>query len=182
MPKITLNTVLSVLAVGIVALFAGRYFYMKPGMINGEMAPGFSAELQNGSRFQLKELRGQYVLLDFWGSWCPPCRAENPALVKLYEEYQNASFEQASGFQIVSIAVEEQKERWERAIKRDGLKWPYHIYDKASSLRFFDSRLAELYGVKEVPTKYLLNPQGRIIAVNPSPEQIGRMLDKYRQN
>lgn len=178
MPKLSFNTILSVLAVGLVALFVGRYFYMKPGMINGEQAPGIRAPLLNGGDFQLSDLEGQYVLIDFWGSWCPPCRQENPALVKLYNKYKAANFEQAQGFTIVSIGIEDKRERWVNAIQQDSLNWPYHVYDEASSLRFFDSEIAQRYGVKQVPTKYLLNPEGRIIAVNPSVEEVEQRLSQ----
>ena len=176
MPKLSFNIILSVLAVGLVALFVGRYFYMKPGMINGEQAPGFKAQLLSGEAFRLSELEGQFVLIDFWGSWCPPCRKENPALVELHNKYKKADFEQAQGFSIVSIGIEENRERWLAAIRRDKLDWSYHIYDEATSLRFFDAEIAQRYGVKQVPTKYLLNPEGRIIAVDPTPEEVDQRL------
>lgn len=182
MPKLTFNTLLGLLAVGLLALFVGRYFYMQPSLINGERAPDFEAELLDGNAFALSELQGQYVLIDFWGSWCPPCRKENPELVALYDKYHSASFQDAKGFTIVNIGVEEQEARWKKAIKQDQLHWPYHIFDQASSLRFFDSRLAELYGVKQVPTKYLLNPDGRIIAVDPSAEQTDKILAEASSN
>ncbi|HKK78162.1 MAG TPA: TlpA disulfide reductase family protein, partial [Phaeodactylibacter sp.] len=121
MLKLNFNTILSLLAIGLVALFVGRYFYMKPGMVNGEQAPGFEAQLLNGEDFRLSELKGQYVLIDFWGSWCPPCRKENPELVDLYHKYKQTNFEQAQGFTIVSIGVEENRERWLNAIQRDEL-------------------------------------------------------------
>lgn len=176
MPKLSFNALLSILALGLIALFVGRYFYMKPGMINGQPAPGFEATLLDGQAFRLSELEGQYVLLDFWGSWCPPCRKENPELVQLYDRYSEANFEQAQGFTIVSIGIEDNRARWKKAIRSDELHWPYHIYDQATSLRFFDSEIAKLYGVKQVPTKYLLNPDGRIIAVKPTVAELDKRL------
>ncbi|MCO6493426.1 MAG: TlpA family protein disulfide reductase [Phaeodactylibacter sp.] len=176
--KITFNTVLNILLAGVIVLFISRHFYKQPGFVNGEPAPDFTATTIGGEPFQLSALRGQYVLLDFWGSWCGPCRKENPALAQVYAQYQNARFKGAEGFAIVSIGIEENEGRWRRAIERDGLRWPYHILDKASSLRFFDSELARQFSVREVPTKYLLNEKGVIIAVNPSAEELGRLLEE----
>ena len=85
----------------VLALVLGRYVYFKPSVSHGEAAPEISATLLNGSEFKLSALRGNYVLLDFWGSWCGPCRRENPSLVKLYNTFHGQSFEAASGFEIV---------------------------------------------------------------------------------
>ncbi|MEM1318721.1 MAG: TlpA disulfide reductase family protein [Bacteroidota bacterium] len=174
MLKYILNAIL-ILAVGFVV---GRYFYMKPKHINGERPPAISAQLQDGQTFQLKDLQGQFVLIDFWGSWCGPCRGENPSLVKLYEKYNQARFEEAKGFEIVSVGIEQNSKRWQRAIEKDGLSWPYHILDQASNLRFFDSPIAADFGVKQVPTKYLINPDGIIMGVNLSVEEMDKMLAK----
>ena len=144
--------------------------------MNGELTPDFTATTITGEQLQLSSLRGNYVLLDFWGSWCGPCRQENPGLVQLYDKYQNTSFQQAESFVVVSIGIEENESRWRRAIERDGLHWPHHILDTATSLRFFDSELAQQFGVKQVPTKYLLNEKGLIIAVNPSVKELDRLL------
>ncbi len=150
----------------------GRYFYFKPKYINGEQAPDFSGQLLNGADFSLSDLKGHYVLLDFWGSWCGPCRKENPALVALYRDFQGSSFQDADGFEIVSIGIEQNEDAWKAAIQRDGLIWPYHI----SENQRFKSPTALKYGVREVPTKYLLNPRGQIIGVNLPVAEIRRML------
>lgn len=174
--KITFNTILNILLLALIGLFIARYFYRQPSFVNGESAPDFTAGTIGGGQLRLSSLRGHYVLIDFWGSWCGPCRKENPALAALYDKYKDASFRQAEGFELVSIGIEENESRWRNAIERDGLHWPYHILDKAGSLRFFDSELAQLFGVKQVPTKYLLNEKGQIIAVNPSVEELDKLL------
>ena len=168
--KITFNVVLNVLLLVVMLLLIGRYFYFQPRFINGERAPAFRTELMNGEPFQLAELRGQYVLIDFWGSWCPPCRQANPGLVGLYRKYGGR------GFEIVSVAVEREAEPWRRAIERDGLYWKYHILDRTTNMKFFDSALASLYGVKQLPTSYLLNEAGIIIGVDPSPGEVEEIL------
>ncbi len=151
----------------IAGVIIGRYLYMKPGFVNGEMAVDFAiSDTQN-----LSDLQGNYVLLDFWGSWCGPCRKENPTLVEFYKNYHER------GLEIVSVAVEEKEERWRRARQKDGLIWPHHVFDQATSLSFFDSPVATKYSVKSIPTKYLLDDKGMIIAVNPSWENLEKLLN-----
>lgn len=178
MKKLSLNLILNILLIGIIGIYIGRYFYMKPKFINGEKAPDFSAALIHGSQFSLSKLRGRYVLLDFWGSWCGPCREENPKLVALYREFKRKRLKKADGFEIVSVGIENHAPRWSRAIENDGMIWPYHILDVSSNMKFFNSPIAQLYGVKQIPTKYLINPEGRIIGVNLSTEKIRAILEK----
>ena len=153
--------------------YALKYLYFKPRYVKGEMAPVFNTELLNGQSFGLEELRGKYVLLEFWASWCGPCRVEHPALRQFYQEFRDKRFKDADGLEIVSVAIEDSRERWQQAIEKDGLIWPYHI----GEFERFQSQIASLYGVKEIPTKYLINPQGEIIGVNLSIEEMARLLD-----
>ncbi len=163
----------------IVALFfVGKYFYMKPSQGTGESAFEFEAKLIDGSSFKLSDLKGQYVLVDFWGSWCGPCRKANPKLVQLHNQFKDTKFEDASGFQILSIGIEESELRWKNAIQKDGLNWKYHVLDKTESLRFFNSPIATQFGIKEVPTTFLLNPDGLIIATNATAEKMAATLSE----
>jgi thiol-disulfide isomerase/thioredoxin len=162
---------------GVVALvLLGRYLYMQPAQSEGDGLPSFEATRLDGQPFSLQALRGRYVLLDFWGSWCAPCRRQNPELVALYRQYGQSRFTDAQGFTIVSIGIEEDQDRWRRAIERDGLAWPDHILDLSSSLRFFNSPLAKRYNIRQVPTTYLLGPKGNIIAINLPPAQVDLYL------
>lgn len=163
-----------VLLVG--GFIVGQYFYKLPKFVNGETALDFSVTLNDQETFHLSDLKGNFVLLDFWGSWCGPCRAQNRDLVRLHKKFENARFQKAKGFEIVSVGVETNADRWQRAIAKDGLNWTYHILDKATSLRFFDSPIAKLYGVKELPTTYLINEEGFIMGVNLSIEEIDKLL------
>jgi len=163
-----LNALLVLLAAGLLI----NYIYRLPRFDDGESAPTFKATLMDGSSFDLADMKGKYVLLDFWGSWCAPCRRENPEIVKLRQTFGGQQFADAGGFEVVSIAIETNEARWKNAIAKDGLSWRYHI----AQLDRFDSPIAQLYGVKEIPTKYLLGPDGNIISVNDSPADIAEFL------
>lgn len=163
-----LNIILLILVVGLIA----NYFYRLPKYESGEKALDFTSTLLSGDTFSLSQLRGSYVLLDFWGSWCGPCRKENPDLVNLYNEMKDQKFKAAGSFQIVSIGIETKKDNWENAIQKDGLIRPYHI----GEMDRFSGKIAKLYGVREIPTKYLINPEGVILFVNEDISQIRSYL------
>lgn len=149
-----------------------NYFYRKPKLAEGQKALDFQSELISGEIFHLSDLRGRYVLLDFWGSWCGPCRKENPQLVQLYHETKDQSYTDADGFDIISVAIETKKSAWLKAIQSDGLVWPYQIgeFDR------FSSPIASMYKVREIPTKYLLDTTGAVILVNPKVAEIRQFL------
>lgn len=176
MGKINFNTILNILLVVIILIYAGRYLYMQPSFHNGDVAPDFSATTITGQALNLSKLRGNYILLDFWGSWCGPCRKENPNLVKLYDTFRDKKFKNAEGFEIISVAIERNEESWKRAIQRDQLTWPLHILDLTTNMKFFNSKIAEKYQVKQIPTKYLINPSGKIVGVNMNAQQIEQVL------
>ena len=156
----------------------GRFVYMLPSVASGEDAPSINGTLLNGEQFDLKDLRGQYVLVDFWGSWCGPCLKEIPGLKKLHAKYQNANFEEAKGLTIVSIAIERDERRWASAVQRTGMNWKHHLVDLTTSFKFLNSPLAQEFGVKQVPSKFLLNKEGTIIGVNQRIEELDAFLEK----
>jgi len=122
----------------------------------------------------LSQLKGKYVLLDFWGSWCKPCRESHPQLIDLYNQFHSMDFKDGSGFEIVSFGVERNPGSWQNAIKDDKLDWPYHLV----STNLFDNPTVEAYKVKQIPTRFLINPEGTIIAIDPTFNAISALLQK----
>jgi len=171
------NKLFLILAVVLLSVFI--FSKMAPKS-TGKKAPAIAEELLDGQRFELQQLRGQYILLDFWGSWCPPCRRDNPNLVKLYDKFNGRQFKKAEGFEIVSVALEKNDKRWQKAIIKDGLRWRYHIL-RTSRLVATDA-LAYKYGVKDLPTKFLIDPEGIIVGVNLSKEEIENILEEQLVN
>lgn len=149
-------------------------FFKSPDQKKGKTAPEFSAELIDGTPFSLSDLRGQYVLIDFWGSWCPPCRRDNPKLVQLHKEFNGKKFQDAQGFELVTIALERNDRYWKKASENDGFVWKHQIVTQAKAVLL--SPLAQKYNVSEVPSKFLVNPQGEIIGVNQSYEELSSFL------
>ena len=167
----------TIISIVFVAIFlAARFYYFKPSVGKGEKAPPITSTLINGNAFDLDQLENRFVLVDFWGSWCGPCRRENPNLVSLYTKFNEQKFKNASGFDIVSVAIDKSESALLKAIERDGLKWPYHIFDKATSLRFFNGPISDIWGVNEIPQKFLIGPEGNIILTNPTMIELNDFL------
>ncbi|MBC7884014.1 MAG: TlpA family protein disulfide reductase [Saprospiraceae bacterium] len=169
-----LNKFLNIILVLLVTGYVIYYVYRMPKYKSGEKAQDFTSNLISGDSFKLSELKGYYVLLNFWGSWCGPCRKENPELVMLYQSMKDKTFTTAGRFEIVSIGLESEKGKWERAVQIDGLAWKYQFVE----LDRFSGPIAKLYGVKELPAKYFISPEGMILMVNPKISEIHDYLDE----
>ncbi|RSK49948.1 TlpA disulfide reductase family protein [Hymenobacter rigui] len=133
----------------------------------GDVAPDFTLPTVAGQPFTLSSLRGKYVLVDFWASWCGPCRAENPRLRRLYQQYQG------KGLEIVSVSVDADGAKWRKAVSQDQLPWT-----QVSDLKGWDSPVAQLYGVLAVPTSILISPTGQVLAHNLRGEDLEKRLAK----
>lgn len=123
----------------------------------GGLAPDFSAPTPDGTIMSLKDALGKYTIIDFWASWCRPCRAENPNVVRVYEKYHD------KGLNIISVSLdrEAQKGRWIDAIEKDRMNW-YHV----SNLKFWQDPIARQYNVRSIPATFLLDENGKIIDKN----------------
>jgi thiol-disulfide isomerase/thioredoxin len=133
---------------------------------NGKPAPDFSQTKVDGTTMKLSDLKGKVVLLDFWASWCGPCRKENPTVVKLYEKYKN------DGFTVMSVSLDKDRQPWLDAIKKDNLSWPNHVSD----LKFWQNEAAKQYKVSSIPFTVLIDKDGNIINKNLRGEELTQTL------
>ncbi|WP_073288446.1 TlpA disulfide reductase family protein [Hymenobacter psychrotolerans] len=121
----------------------------------GSAAPEINLAAPDGKAVALSSLRGKYVLIDFWASWCGPCRRENPNVVKAYNKYKG------KGFEIYGVSFDQDRDKWLKAIQADGLTWKH-----VSDLKGWESAAGQTYSIKSIPASILLDPQGRIIGKN----------------
>jgi thiol-disulfide isomerase/thioredoxin len=145
------------------------------GLNLGNKAPEFSQEDVNGKQLNLNSLRGKVVLIDFWASWCGPCRQENPAVVAAYKKYHLSNFKSGKGFEIMSVSLDQNKDAWIKAIEKDGLVWPYHVCDFLG----WNNAVAQRYLVRGIPTNYLINGDGVIIGKSLRGEDLEKALEVY---
>ncbi|OGX89360.1 TlpA disulfide reductase family protein [Hymenobacter coccineus] len=150
-----------------------RYGAMMQGLkavAIGAQAPNFSQKTPDGKLISLTDYRGKYVLVDFWASWCKPCRQENPAVIKAYEAYKGRNFDILG----VSLDNEEGRAKWLKAIQDDHLPWA-----QVSDLRGTQNAVAQTYQVNAVPQNFLIDPSGKIVAANLRGEELQTVLAKF---
>ncbi|WP_154859647.1 TlpA disulfide reductase family protein [Cyclobacterium xiamenense] len=132
----------------------------------GQPAPEISLPNPEGEMVNLSDLRGNYVLVDFWAGWCKPCRDENPNVVRLYNQYKDR------GFEVFGVSLDRTRDMWLRAIEEDGLEWT-----QVSDLKYFNSEAAATYQINAIPATYMIDPEGNILAK----DLRGRSLERKLQ-
>jgi peroxiredoxin len=137
----------------------------------GAVAPDFTLNTPEGKPFQLSSLKGKVVLVDFWASWCAPCRQENPNVVKLYQQFHS------KGFEILGVSLDKNKEDWINAIKTDKLDW-----NQVSDLQYWQSAVALLYSVNSIPQSFLLDKDGKIVAKGLRGDDLAKKLAELLPN
>ena len=146
----------------------------KEGLNIGDKAPELTLADPMGKVIKLSSLKGNIVLIDFWASWCGPCRRENPAVVGAYNKFKSMNFKNGKEFKIYSVSLDENKASWINAIGKDGLEWPTHVSD----LGGWNSQAAQIYEISSIPSNFLIDGNGIIVAKALRGAQLDIALEK----
>ncbi len=142
------------------------------GLNIGDKAPDLKFSSPDGKEYSISDLKGKVVLIDFWASWCGPCRRENPNVVRAYNEFKDKKFKNGEGFTIYSVSLDRSADAWKAAIEKDGLVWPYHVSD----LKHWKSAAAKTYKVRGIPTNFLIDGDGIILGTSLRGNRLDQVL------